>query len=110
MQKLGDVGGGQGGLSPRVAGSGVICQKKWGMISAAHFESKRCYFGATYGVSLELNCYRPGVLSSTSPGGERRGAGMGAGEDSQSSGRCHKVWIWGQGDGTGGLAYPEGGI
>lgn len=36
-------------MSPRVAGSGVICQKKWGMISETHFESKRCYSGATHG-------------------------------------------------------------
>lgn len=40
-------------MSPRVEGSGVICQKKWGMISVTHFESKNfesCYSGATHGV------------------------------------------------------------
>lgn len=30
--------------------SGDLCQKKWGMISVTHFESKRCYSGATHGV------------------------------------------------------------
>lgn len=82
-------------MSPRVAGSGVIRQKKWEMITATHFESKRCYSGATHGVLPELNCYRPGVSSSTSPEGEWGGAGMGAGNDSQASGRWHSVWIWG---------------
>lgn len=67
------------------------------------------FWGNTWGPP-ELDCYRSGALSSTSPGGEWGGAGMGAGDDSQASGRWHRVWIWGQGDETGGLAYPKGGI
>lgn len=91
--------------------SGVICQKKWGMISVAHFESKRCYSGATHGVpqswtATGLVCRAPPHLQES---GEEQ-VGVLEMTHRPAAGGIEYGFGVREMERTGGLAYPKGGI